>query len=51
MESNQAVTTERQVGKVTYIVVAASGENARERLEAKIDKLLRKDLRQCAENA
>ena len=51
MESSQSVTTERQIGKVTYIVVAAPSTDAREHLEAKIDKLLQKDLRHCAENA
>jgi hypothetical protein len=32
-------------------VVAAPSDNAQERLEAKINKLLQKDLRHCAENA
>jgi len=51
MEVSQTVTTERQIGKVTYIVVAAPSDGAREHLEAKINKLLQKDIRQSAENA
>ena len=45
METSQAVTTERQIGKVTYIVVAAPSDEAREPLETKINKLLQKDIR------
>jgi hypothetical protein len=50
MEASQTVTTERQIGKITYIVVAAASDDAREHLEAKINKLLQKDVRQSAGN-
>jgi len=45
MEVSQVVTTERQIGKVTYIVVATPSDEAREPLETKINKLLQKDIR------
>ena len=51
METSQTVTTEHQISKITYIVIAGSSGGAREHLEAKIDKLLQKDVRQNAENA
>ena len=51
METRQTITTERQIGNTTYIVVAAPSDDAREPLEAKINKLLQKDIRQSAENA
>jgi len=48
---NQSVTTEHQIGKVTYVVAAAPSDDAREHLEEKINRLLQKDLRHCAANA
>jgi len=41
---------ERQIGKITYIIVAAPSDDAQERLEAKINRLLQKNIRQYAEN-
>jgi len=51
MEKDQTTTTHHQIGKTTYIVVAAPSDDAKERLEVKINKLLQRDLRHCAENA
>ena len=44
----QMIETEHQIDRITYIVVAAPGDEAREPLEAKINKLLQRDLRHCA---
>jgi len=43
-------TTQRKIGQTTYLVVAGASEDARERLETKINKLLRKDIRKSTEN-
>ena len=45
MDKRQTTTTHHQIGKTTYIVVAAPSDGAKERFEAKIDRLLKKDLR------
>jgi len=44
----QSTETEHQIDKITYIVAAAPGADAKEPLEAKINKLLQRDLRHCA---
>ena len=46
----QMTETVHRIDRITYIVAAAPGENARERLDAKINKLLQKDLRRCAQS-
>lgn len=50
MKQNQAavVTTQHQIGKVTYIVCSSQSEDATDTLEKKIKKLLRKDVEQGA---
>ena len=48
VEKPQTTTTRRTIGKITYIVVAAPSADAKDRLDTKIDKLLRKDIRRCA---
>ena len=37
-------TTPHTIGKVTYYIVSESSEKARESLDKKIEKLIRKDL-------
>jgi len=44
----QRTETEHQIDRITYIVAATPGNEARETLEAKINKLLQKDIRHCA---
>jgi len=51
MERNQASTTKHKIGKVTYIVVSSPSDTAQEHLEAKVNRLLQKDLQRIAENA
>jgi len=42
-------TTQRRIGKTTYVVVSGPSEDARDRLEIRINKLLQKDIRQQAQ--
>lgn len=44
-------TTERKIGKVTYLVSAAPSERATEPIEKKLAKMIRKEVVQSAENA
>lgn len=39
-------TTEHKIGTVTYLVVSAPSENATETLDKKVEKLIRKDMRE-----
>lgn len=41
-------TTEHKIGTVTYLVVSAPSENAAETLDKKVEKLIRKDMRETA---
>ena len=50
MKEKQVTTTRREIDKVTYIVVAAPSDDARERLDVKINKLLQRDLQQGTES-
>jgi len=50
MESNQAAT-QHEIGSTTYIVISAPSADARERLEARINKLLQRDLQQAGQTA
>ncbi len=43
-------TTPYIIGKVTYYIVSESSEKARESLDKKIEKLIRKDLGRQPEN-
>ena len=44
-------TTERKIGKVTYLVSAAPSERATKPIEKKLAKMIRKEVVQSAENA
>lgn len=44
-------TTERNIGKVTYLVSAAPSKRATEPIEKKLAKMIRKEVVQSAENA
>lgn len=44
-------TTERKIGKVTYLVSSAPSERATEPIEKKLAKMIRKEVVQSAENA
>ena len=44
-------TTERRIGKVTYLVRAAPSERATDTIEKKLEKMIRKEVVQSAENA
>ena len=50
VKKKQATATQRRIDGVTYIVAAAPGADARERLDAKINRLLQRDLRHCAQS-
>ena len=41
-------TTEHKIGTVTYLVVSAPSEDAAETLYKKVEKLIRKDMRETA---
>lgn len=41
-------TTEHKIGTVTYLVVSAASEKAAETLDKKVEKLIRKDMRETA---
>ena len=41
-------TTEHKIGTVTYLVVSAPSEDAAETLDKKVEKLIRKDMRETA---
>lgn len=43
-------TTERKIGKVTYLVSAAPSERATDTIEKKLAKMIRKEVVQSAEN-
>lgn len=43
-------TTERKIGKVTYLVSAAPSKRATEPIEKKLAKMIRKEVVQSAEN-
>ena len=43
-------TTERRIGKVTYLVSAAPSERATDTIEKKLAKMIRKEVVQSAEN-
>lgn len=46
MENQTVVTTEHQIGKVTYFVCSSASERATDTLDKKIKKLIRKDVEQ-----
>lgn len=50
MGSPILTTTPRIIGKVTYYIESKSSEKARETLDKKIEKLIRKDLCRQPEN-
>lgn len=39
-----STTTERKIGGVTYFVCSSSSENAKDTLDSKIKKLIKKDI-------
>lgn len=41
-------TTEHKIGAVTYFVVSVQSEKATETLDKKVEKLIRKDMRETA---
>lgn len=41
-------TTEHKIGTVTYFVVSAQSEKATETLDKKVEKLIKKDMRETA---
>lgn len=41
-------TTEHKIGVVTYFVVSAQSEKATETLDKKVEKLIKKDMRETA---
>lgn len=45
---NNTTTTERKIGKITYLVSASPSDNATDTIEKKIEKLIIKDMRQNA---
>lgn len=50
MGSPILTTTPRTIGKVTYYIESKSSEKARESLDKKVEKLIRKDLCGRTEN-
>lgn len=51
MENQMTVTTEHQIGKVTYFICSCASERATDTLDKKIKKLIRKDVEQNTGNA
>ena len=53
MNKNQATvtTTEHKIGKTTYFVCASPSEKAKDTIDKKIKKLIRKDIEQSDGNA
>ena len=48
MDKKQTITTERKIGKITYLVQALPSEKATDTIHKKIEKLIVKDLQKCA---
>ena len=44
MDKKQTITTERKIGKITYLVQALPSEKATDTIHNKIEKLIMKDL-------
>ena len=44
MDKKQTITTERKIGKITYLVQALPSEKASDTIHKKIEKLIVKDL-------
>lgn len=44
MDKKQTITTERKIGKITYLVQALPSEKATDTIHKKIEKLIVKDL-------
>lgn len=47
--NTSSVTTERKIGKVTYFVCSSSSENAKDTLDKKIEKLIKKDINKISD--
>ena len=45
------VTTERKIGKVTYIICSSSSDTASETLEKKIRDFIKRDVQKSVENS
>ena len=41
-------TTEHKIGKVTYCIVSAASDKAMETIDSKVEKLIKKDMREAA---
>lgn len=41
-------TTEHKIGKVTYCIVSAASDKATETIDSKVEKLIKKDMREAA---
>ena len=48
MDKKQTITTERKIGKITYLVQALPSEKATDTIHKKIEKLIVKDLQEKA---
>lgn len=48
MDKKQTITTERKIGKITYLVQALPSEKATDTIHKKIEKLIVKDLQKKA---
>ena len=48
MDKKQTITTERKIGKITYLVQALPSEKATDTIHKKIEKLIVKDLTEKA---
>jgi hypothetical protein len=46
--SSNIITTQRKIGKITYLVTASPSEKATDTIEKKIEKLIIKDMRHNA---
>lgn len=46
LDKKQAITTERKIGKITYLVQALPSEKATDTIHKKIEKLIVKDLQE-----
>lgn len=52
MNDNKNITvTQHRIGSMTYLVVSAPSENAKDTIQTKIEKLIIKDINLNGENA
>lgn len=49
LNTTSSVITERKIGNVTYFVYSSASENAKDTLDKKIEKLIKKDISKIAD--